>query len=77
MAQANAEASTKPRITARLVAAWMFHRDPYLSDADLNRALAEIDMPHDRFVRKDGSHYRRLWKQGRLPPPPDTDPRTW
>jgi len=77
MAGKNAEKVIRPRITARLVASWLFDRDPYITDAELNRILAGLDLPHDRFVRKDGSHYRRLWRDGRLPPAPETDPRTW
>lgn len=67
----------RPRITRRLVAAWLFHKDPYISDKELNEALRDIEAPHDRFLRKDGSHYRNLHTRGRLPPVPDSDPRKW
>lgn len=68
---------SRPRLTRRLVAAWLFDTRPRISDEDLNRILRDIDLPNDRFQRKDGSHYRRLHRQGRLPPPPDSDPRDW
>ncbi len=67
----------RPTVTARLVVAWLFHKDPYISDSQINKELAKLHLPHDRLTRKDGSHYRLLWKAKRLPPAPDEDPRTW
>jgi len=65
------------RVTRRLVAAWLLEMDPYITDERLNRELQALNLPNDKFVRKDGSHYRRLWKRGRLPPCPESDPRKW
>ena len=62
--------------TRRLLAAWLFHKDPWISDVEVNRAFEALDTSGDRSRPKDASHFRKLWRQGRLEVP-ESDPRTW
>jgi hypothetical protein len=67
--------STKKKVTLRQVASWLFTKDPYITDETVNQEFDKLDVPHDKFMRKDASHYRTLYRQGRLPPCPEHDPR--
>ena len=69
------ELNAKPKITLRMIAVWLFTKDPYLTDAMLDEEFDKADVPHDKFTRKAASHYRTLFRQGRLPPCPEEDPR--
>ena len=60
------ELAALPKVTLRQVAIWLFTKEPHLTDEQLNAELDRADVPHDKFTRKDASHYRTLWKQGRL-----------
>lgn len=77
MAKSREKVNVNQRLTRRVLAAWLLTTDPYITDQTLNAELHKLDAPNDRFVRKDGSHYRKLFRAGRLPPCPEYDPREW
>ena len=64
-------------VSRRLVAAWILHKDPSTTDAQLNKALSALAADEDRHALRDASYYRKLWRKGLLPPAPPEDPRVW
>ena len=64
------------RKTQKIVAAWLIANNPGITGAELTAALAEA-FPANRVSSRHGPHYLSLSRRGRLPEPPDEDPREW
>lgn len=74
--RAKPTATTQKRMTQKLLASWLISEDPRITSGDLTAALQEA-FPQMSIGARHGPHYLSLSRNGRLPEPPDDDPRTW
>ena len=58
--------------TPRLLAAWLFENEPWVTDDQLD-ALLRRYFPNDHV--RAGAHYRILWQRGKMMCVPIEDPR--
>lgn len=69
-------AQNKQRKTQKVVAAWFISQMPNITGTELTRQLREV-FPAHRISDRHGPHYLSLSRKGRLPEPPEEDPRDW
>lgn len=58
--------------TPRLLAAWIFENEPWITDDQLDKLLRRY-FPGDNL--RPGAHYRILWQRGKMLCAPFEDPR--
>lgn len=73
---ATAVAARNSRPTQKLLAAYIISQNPSVTGAELTDILREA-FPQCEIAARHGPHYLSLSRNGRLPEPPTTDPRTW
>lgn len=73
---ASATAAKTKKLTQRLLAAYLIANNPDITNAQLTNALIKA-FPEHQIGARHGGHYRSLSASGRLPEPPDSDPREW
>lgn len=67
-------AGKSTKLTQKVLAAWLIRENPDISAQDLSDAIL-AQFPNCRVGKRHGSHYLCLSRNGRLPEPPDSDPR--
>jgi hypothetical protein len=64
------------RPTQKLLAAYLIGQNPVITPQELTAQLAEA-FPEAGVGKRHGPHYLSQSRRGRLPEPPDSDPRDW
>lgn len=75
-AVAQPTASSRRKITQKLVAAWLISQNPDITGAQLTAELRRA-FPNNKIDTRHGPHYISHSRNGKLPEPPDSDPRDW
>lgn len=74
--KAKPTASNRPKLTQKLLAAYLISQNPEITASELTGEIRNA-FPHNRIGDRHGPHYLSLSRRGHLPEPPDTDPRQW
>ncbi len=64
------------RMTQKLLAAYLIACNPAITGSELTESLKQA-FPQNAIGPRHGPHYLSLSRNGRLPEPPDSDPREW
>ena len=67
---------SKKRKTQKVVASWLISQQPDITGSELTELLKEA-FPSHTVSARHGPHYQSLSRKGKLPEPPDEDPRNW
>lgn len=74
--KAHPTARTPKRITQKVLAAFIISNNPLITPANLTKELQEA-FPQAAVSARHGPHYLSLSRNGKLPEPPEDDPRDW
>ena len=74
--KAQPTARTQKRMTQKILAAYVISQDPETTPKQLTATL-QLAFPQAAISDRHGPHYLSLSRNGKLPEPPDDDPRTW
>lgn len=69
-------ASIAKKMTQKVLAAYLISENPRITPSELTKSLQEA-FPQASIGQRHGPHYLSLSRNGKLPEPPDDDPRTW
>lgn len=62
------------KLTQKILAAWLIKNNPEITGSELELEIMG-QFPNCRVGKRHGNHYLSLSRRGKLPEPPDEDPR--
>lgn len=74
--QARPIASRAKKMTQKILASYLIAQDPSITPGELTNALTAA-FPTMSVGNRHGPHYLSLSRNGKLPEPPEDDPRDW